>query len=181
MKPRPYPFLFLALFLSLFILSCKKEKNIEANSTEQGIFIRINDGPWIKTRPALAQLYPQGSETYITGEILKNGENAGSIVINWAGPERTVSTNEWDNYGSNNFLYAERDGPNTVIYQEHFTTDNGSENSPGHLKITKYGQVGEMVSGTFIIEKAGIYGEGRTTAKIEGYFNARRIQNYSMR
>ena len=181
MKPKPYPFLLLAVFFSMFILSCKKEKNEEIPPSEQGIFIRINDGQWIKTGQALAQFYPEGSETYITGQVSKDGENAGSIVINWTGPEKIANTYAWDNYGSNNFLYAERAGLNTVVYQEHYTTDNGSENSQGQLKITKYGNVGETVSGTFIIEKSGIYGEGRTTAKIEGYFNARRIQNYSLK
>lgn len=176
MKPLPYPFLILFIFGTFLITSCKKESKPETTQ-DLGVFLRVNGGPWVKTQTPVATFYPDGSETYIRGTIWEDNKNIGSIALNWLGPVKEKRSYLWSNMGAVNFIYAIRATPLTVLYQEHYNNGTTWANSPGNLTITRYGNVGEMISGTFVIEKSGIYGDGKQTARIEGYFNAIRGEN----
>lgn len=148
------------------------------NIQEEGIVFRINGGPWIRTDGGMAQYFPGSGTTDVTGNVRENGVFKGAIEISWKGAKGDApKTYDWSRMGNVNFLYRVPGTPLNTLYYEHYSITNSWLNSPGKLSVTGYGEVQQFVSGTFLLEKSGIYGDGSQTVKIEGSFRVKRVND----
>lgn len=148
------------------------------NIQEEGIVFRINGGPWIRTDGGMAQYFPGSGSTDVTGNVRENGVFKGAIEISWKGSKGDApKTYDWSRMGNVNFLYRVPGTPLNTLYYEHYSIGNSWQNSPGKLTITGYGDVQQFVSGTFLLEKSGVFGDGFQTVKIEGSFRVKRVSD----
>jgi hypothetical protein len=144
---------------------------------EEGIFFKIEDGPLIKTDEGLAQFFPTSGETQVSGTVRENDNYIGSVEINWRGSGTNPGAHAWDMLGGINFMYRVKGSPLNNMYYEHYNIGDTWNNSMGQVTIQEYGTVNNFVTGTFVLDKSGYFGDGFTTYKIEGYFRVKRVAN----
>lgn len=144
---------------------------------EEGIFFKIEDGPLIKTDEGLAQYFPTSGETQVSGYVRENGVFKGYVAINWMGSGTNPATHAWNMMGGINFIYQIPGSPLNNMYYEHYNIGDTWNNSMGQVTIQSYGAVNDFVTGTFVLDKSGYFGDGFTTYKIEGYFKVKRVAN----
>jgi hypothetical protein len=138
----------------------------------EGIFFKIDNAPdWTRATVPLGVIAASGW-TIVQGPPTTNPNSA--ISITFAGEKGSGS---WD-ANTTQFLLSL---PNHEQYNFTYMVGQNLLTSPGTLNIHKYGKVGEYISGSFILEKAGFWDSKALfpfirTAKIEGFFNVKRAQ-----
>lgn len=141
---------------------------------QKGLTFRINDGSWNMAPSPVAET--MAGIHQISGPLQNELIEAGEINIFW-------------NLENGNMSWKQ-DIPqfklikNNLQFFHYYLTDDIPGISPGYLKIFKHSQNSKFVSGSFLLEKSGIYDmciiEGNPytgTAKIEGHFIIER-KNY---
>ncbi|MEZ0610078.1 hypothetical protein ACAW74_16285 [Fibrella sp. WM1] len=162
---------------------------------DEGITYRINGGPWVNAKVAQGgQLVsnpkePEKGETFImNGGGIDNGKPVGVSIIQYNPPfDRTRSLDfasfgsvmqAWRTDGTSpQFQLSDQGG--ALLYVHYYRVGRNAHPSPGHLTVTQFGKVGEMVTGKFDLEKAGIMRPGEDftgTARIEGFFRVTRTK-----
>lgn len=95
-------------------------------------------------------------------------------VITW---ERTpTGTHAWGKTGASQFLFTPEDIPNDGFYIS-FIGEEAKIPSGGNVVISEFGEVGQLVLGTFVVVEAGLHDPDqgyRSSHTLKGKFKARR-------
>jgi hypothetical protein len=137
----------------------------------EGIFFKIdNEKEWTRATSPLGGIFQSGW-TILQGSPTNQPSSAFSL--SFLGD--IAITDNW-HQDRTSFVYSL---PNHQQYNMTYMVGHNLYISPGTITIHKYGKVGEYITGSFLLEKAGFWDTKLQfpfvrTAKIEGYFNIKR-------
>ena len=136
-----------------------------------GMTFRINGGEWVTLEGGASKL--DATQSGVSG----TGDNI-SLAIIWPGGEGSFGWNHETNVSATALAYSPDGGASTIAA---FYENSQEEMVPsgGSVKITKWANVGEYVTGTFTASPAGKFsvatGKQLGTVTIDGYFRLKRV------
>ncbi|CAN5287269.1 hypothetical protein BH23BAC1_BH23BAC1_36820 [soil metagenome] len=114
----------------------------------EGITFSVNGGPWINASVPMAGAVK--GVVLVSGAPIINNQPLGMIYISWEVEKSAVGLS-WD-LDLPQFRYVENEH---VQYYHMYPSGGLVVPSPGTLNITKYGAVGDYISGSFEVQKSG--------------------------
>lgn len=158
--------------LSLFIISmtlfsfCSKKDKSAPEETKTGVTVQFDGKTWVYEK---ASAFAGNDFFAVEWELMENGTNLYGSV-SWVEPG--TGKREWN---MDNQFYWYPEGYNAELsYHSYWKGGDDAEWSTGSVEITKWGNVGEVVEGTFTIPNSGGYqGTSATyigTKEIKGSF-----------
>ncbi len=144
----------------------------------EGIYFRINNAEeWTYAPVPIAGL-AAADWSIVSGPPFINNKADGSFSIRHLGGRFNDIQYSW-NPNNCQFQYTMLNAQN---YTQHYMIGKSVYFSPGYLYISKYGKVGDFISGEFLLEKAGHWDPSNIinpylrTVTIEGFFHVKRTQ-----
>lgn len=160
---------------------------------DEGITYRINGGKWVNTKVTMgAQVISdpkrpeKGNVLLMNGGGIDDGQPVGVSIIQLNPPyDKTGSVDFGSMGGVSQVWRTDESGPQfqlsdqggAQLYVHYYRVGKNAYPSPGAFTISRFGKVGEMVTGKFELTKAGIIRPGQDftgTVRIEGFFRVTR-------
>lgn len=159
---------------------------------DEGITYRINGGPWINTKVALGAQYlstPKGPMLMMNGGGIHDGKPVSVSIMQLNPPGYSEEGGDFGSIGGVHQAWQVGEGGpqfqlsdqgGSLLYLHYYRIGRTPYPSPGAFTISRFGKVGEMISGKFELGKAGIIYPGNdalsTTGRIEGFFRVTRTK-----
>jgi hypothetical protein len=85
-----------------------------------------------------------------------------------------VGVYPWSRNGHVSLTYISRTNGHNDVYNTYYSDNIRWYNSTGQVEITRYGNVGEYITGTFVINNSGYGDDNRSTTTVNGWFAVKR-------
>jgi hypothetical protein len=85
-----------------------------------------------------------------------------------------VGVYPWSRNGHVSLTYISRTNGHNTVYNTYYSDRIQWHNSTGQVEIKTYGDVGEYITGSFVINNSGYGDDNRSTTPVNGYFAVKR-------